>query len=112
MNCDAGQGRRPARGSRELDDLTGLPNRRAFRETFEREWRQAIRSGAPLSLLYIDADFFRNFNDRYGHGRGDEVLGAIAGSLEASIRRPRDVAARHGGEDSPSSCRKRTCRVL
>ena len=81
------------------DDLSGLPNRRAFRETFEREWRQAIRSGAPLSLLYIDADFFKNFNDRYGHGRGDEVLGAIAGSLEASIRRPRDVAARHGGEE-------------
>ncbi|WP_201832879.1 sensor domain-containing diguanylate cyclase [Microvirga zambiensis] len=81
------------------DDLTGLPNRRAFRETFEREWRHAIRSGSSLSLLYIDADFFKSFNDRYGHGRGDEVLRAIADSLEASIRRPRDVAARHGGEE-------------
>jgi diguanylate cyclase (GGDEF)-like protein len=81
------------------DDLTGLPNRRAFRETFEREWRQAIRSGSTLSLLYVDADFFKNFNDRYGHGRGDEVLRAIAGTLDANIRRPRDIAARHGGEE-------------
>jgi diguanylate cyclase (GGDEF)-like protein len=81
------------------DDLTGLPNRRAFRETFEREWRQAIRSGSTLSLLYIDADYFKSFNDRYGHGRGDEVLRAIAGTLDGSIRRPRDIAARYGGEE-------------
>jgi diguanylate cyclase (GGDEF)-like protein len=81
------------------DDLTGLPNRRAFRETFEREWRQAIRSGSALSLLYVDADYFKSFNDRYGHGRGDEVLRAIAGTLDTSIRRPRDIAARYGGEE-------------
>jgi diguanylate cyclase (GGDEF)-like protein len=81
------------------DDLTSLPNRRAFRETFEREWRQAIRSGSFVSLLYVDADYFKSFNDRYGHGRGDEVLQAIAATLDGSIRRPRDVAARHGGEE-------------
>jgi diguanylate cyclase (GGDEF)-like protein len=81
------------------DDLTGLPNRRAFREAFDREWRQAVRSGSTLSLLYIDADWFKSFNDRYGHGRGDEVLQAVAGTLDANIRRPRDVAARHGGEE-------------
>jgi diguanylate cyclase (GGDEF)-like protein len=81
------------------DDLTGLPNRRAFRETFEREWRQAIRSGSTLSLLYVDADYFKSFNDRYGHGRGDEVLRAIAGTFDGSIRRPRDIAARYGGEE-------------
>ena len=81
------------------DDLTGLPNRRAFRETFEREWRHAVRSGSALSLLYIDADYFKNFNDRYGHGRGDEVLCAIAGTLDTNIRRPRDIAARYGGEE-------------
>jgi len=81
------------------DDLTGLPNRRAFRETFEREWRQAVRSGSKLSLLFIDADYFKSFNDRYGHGRGDEVLRALAGTLDASIRRPRDIAARYGGEE-------------
>jgi len=81
------------------DDLTGLPNRRAFRETFEREWRQAVRAGSPVSLLFVDADYFKNFNDRYGHGRGDEVLRAVAVTLETSIRRPRDVAARYGGEE-------------
>jgi diguanylate cyclase (GGDEF)-like protein len=81
------------------DDLTGLPNRRAFRETLEREWRQAIRSGSLLSLLYIDVDFFETFNDRYGHGKGDEVLQALATVLDANIRRPRDIAARHGGEE-------------
>jgi len=81
------------------DDLTGLPNRRAFRETFEREWRHAIRSGSALSLLYIEADYFKNFNDHYGHGRGDEVLRAVANTLESNIRRPRDVAARYGGEE-------------
>jgi diguanylate cyclase (GGDEF)-like protein len=81
------------------DDLTGLPNRRAFRETLDREWRQAIRSGSSLSLIFIDADYFKSFNDRYGHGRGDEVLRAIAGTLYSSIRRPRDIAARYGGEE-------------
>ncbi|QRM30593.1 sensor domain-containing diguanylate cyclase [Microvirga sp. VF16] len=81
------------------DDLTRLPNRRAFRETFEREWRQAIRSGSVLSLLFVDADYFKSFNDRYGHGRGDEVLRGIASTLETNIRRPRDVAARYGGEE-------------
>ena len=81
------------------DDLTGLPNRRGFRETFERDWRQAIRSGSQISLLYVDADYFKNFNDRYGHGKGDEVLRAIAIALDANIRRPRDVAARYGGEE-------------
>ncbi|KLK92564.1 hypothetical protein AA309_12670 [Microvirga vignae] len=81
------------------DDLSGLPNRRGFREAFEREWRQAIRAGSSLSLLYVDVDWFKSFNDRYGHGRGDEVLRTIAGTLDANIRRPRDVAARHGGEE-------------
>lgn len=81
------------------DDLTGLLNRRGFRETFEREWKQAIRSGSPLSMLYLDVDFFKSFNDRYGHSEGDEVLRKIAYALEANIRRPRDIAARHGGEE-------------
>jgi len=81
------------------DDLTGLPNRRAFRETLAREWRQAIRSGSSLALLYVDVDCFKHFNDHYGHGRGDEVLRAVATTLDANIRRPRDIATRYGGEE-------------
>lgn len=81
------------------DDLTGLPNRRAFRESFERDWRQAVRTQAPLSLLYVDADCFKSFNDRYGHGSGDSVLRAIASTINANVRRPRDTAARYGGEE-------------
>lgn len=81
------------------DDLTGLPNRRAFREEYERAWRRATRMGLPLSLLFVDADHFKSFNDRYGHRRGDEVLRAIAGALNANIQRPMDMAARYGGEE-------------
>lgn len=81
------------------DDLTGLPNRRAFREAFEREWRHAVRTGTSLALLYVDADFFKDFNDLYGHSQGDEVLRAIASTVDGTIRRPRDMAARHGGEE-------------
>lgn len=81
------------------DDLTGLPNRRAFREAYDRTWRQANRVGIPLSLLFVDADFFKSFNDQYGHARGDEVLRAIANVLNANVRRPMDVAARYGGEE-------------
>ncbi|WP_162559334.1 GGDEF domain-containing protein [Microvirga sp. 17 mud 1-3] len=79
--------------------MTGLPNRRAFDETFEREWRQAIRSGSSLSLLYIDADLFKMYNDSCGHRMGDDLLRALAGTLTASIRRPHDLAARYGGEE-------------
>jgi diguanylate cyclase (GGDEF)-like protein len=81
------------------DDLTGLPNRRTFREAYERERRSATRSGSWLSVLYVDADFFKRYNDQYGHGRGDDLLRAIAQTLEAHIRRPRDIAARYGGEE-------------
>ncbi|WP_166802420.1 sensor domain-containing diguanylate cyclase [Microvirga pakistanensis] len=81
------------------DDLTSLPNRRAFREAYERVWRRATRVGAPLSVLFVDADYFKNFNDQYGHARGDEALCAIARVLDANIRRPFDLAARHGGEE-------------
>jgi diguanylate cyclase (GGDEF)-like protein len=81
------------------DDLTGLPNRRTFRETYERERRQAIRTGSWLSLLYVDADFFKQYNDHYGHGRGDDLLWAIADTLQAYLRHPRDMAARYGGEE-------------
>jgi diguanylate cyclase (GGDEF)-like protein len=82
-----------------MDALTGLPNRRAFDETYAREWRQAIRSGSPLSLIFIDVDHFKGYNDEYGHAKGDDVLRAIARAIETVIRRPRDFAARYGGEE-------------
>jgi diguanylate cyclase (GGDEF)-like protein len=81
------------------DALTGLANRRAFDKAFDREWRQAICLGSPLSLLFIDVDHFKRYNDEYGHAKGDDVLRAVAHAIEGAIRRPHDFAARYGGEE-------------
>ena len=81
------------------DGLTGLGNRRRFDEQFERVWQQAQRDGTLISLLLIDIDYFKKFNDRYGHQAGDEALKSLAGVLSGSARRPLDVAARFGGEE-------------
>lgn len=82
-----------------IDALTELPNRRAFDESFEREWRRALRTRSVLSLLYVDADSFKSYNDRYGHAQGDKLLHALARSLEGLLRRPGDFVARYGGEE-------------
>ncbi|GAB0112599.1 GGDEF domain-containing protein [Acidisoma sp. C75] len=81
------------------DGLTRLLNRRGFDEALEREWERCCLLERPISLLMIDVDFFKLYNDRYGHQAGDEVLRAIAGCLEACIRRAHDIAARYGGEE-------------
>ncbi len=81
------------------DSLTGLPNRRRFDEFLTREWRRASRTGATLSMLLIDADRFKELNDRYGHVRGDEVLRQLSMTIEGAIRRQGDLAARYGGEE-------------
>ncbi|GEP12818.1 GGDEF domain-containing protein [Methylobacterium gnaphalii] len=81
------------------DALTGLANRRRFDEVLDQEWRSAVRSGHSLSLLVMDADYFKGFNDRYGHQKGDEALQVIARSIEAGIDRSSDVACRIGGEE-------------
>lgn len=81
------------------DSLTGLANRRRFDEVFPREWRRAARTGITLSLLMIDVDHFKRFNDRYGHHIGDEVLQGLAGCLATCIYRPADCVYRLGGEE-------------
>ncbi|MFC3940484.1 sensor domain-containing diguanylate cyclase [Pseudomonas gingeri NCPPB 3146 = LMG 5327] len=81
------------------DPLTGLANRRALDDALLREWARARRSGKPLSLLMIDADHFKAFNDRHGHPVGDEALKRLARVISDSIRRPGDIAARYGGEE-------------
>jgi diguanylate cyclase (GGDEF)-like protein len=81
------------------DGLTGIPNRRHFDEVIEREWKRARRVGSAVSLIMIDVDDFKAFNDAYGHQRGDECLILLAHVLRKSLKRPGDLAARYGGEE-------------
>ncbi|SFL09058.1 PAS domain S-box-containing protein/diguanylate cyclase (GGDEF) domain-containing protein [Paenibacillus sp. 1_12] len=81
------------------DGLTGIANRRCFDETLEREWGVAARYGQPISLLLCDIDFFKSYNDTYGHQGGDACLQLVAHSLKRSLKRPNDLAARYGGEE-------------
>ncbi len=82
-----------------LDGLTGIANRRRFDQFLDLEWRRALRSESALGLIMVDIDFFKSFNDTYGHQRGDECLKRIAGALASSLGRPGDLAARYGGEE-------------
>ncbi|MES1148418.1 MAG: diguanylate cyclase, partial [Bradyrhizobium guangdongense] len=81
------------------DALTGLRNRRKFDATIEIEWRRAMRQRTPLSVLMIDADHFKAYNDTHGHQAGDQVLVGIAICISDSVRRMSDCAARYGGEE-------------
>jgi len=81
------------------DALTGLGNRRRFDEALAQEWDRAVRGRRPLSLIMIDADWFKGFNDTYGHQRGDEALRLIAGSIRAAANRASDMVCRVGGEE-------------
>lgn len=90
--------KRRLKATANTDVLTGLPNRRAILEAMEAEWSVSIGSGAPLSVIMIDVDHFKQVNDRHGHDVGDEVLREIARVLRASIRQGEDVA-RLGGEE-------------
>lgn len=93
------------RAERELaelastDGLTGLANRRRLDQILKQEWSRGSRSNQPLSLLMIDVDHFKAFNDRHGHHGGDEALRQVAQTIAGTIRRPGDLAARYGGEE-------------
>jgi diguanylate cyclase (GGDEF)-like protein len=82
-----------------FDGLTGIANRRTFDATLSREWRRSARSGAPIALMVVDVDCFKQFNDAYGHQVGDECLKAVARALAGNTRRPVDLVARYGGEE-------------
>jgi diguanylate cyclase (GGDEF)-like protein len=82
-----------------LDGLTGLPNRRLMESFLASEWKRCGRNSTPLSIIMIDIDYFKPFNDKYGHLSGDECLKAVATALSDSIQRPGDIVARYGGEE-------------
>ncbi|MFO1516013.1 MAG: diguanylate cyclase [Lysobacterales bacterium] len=82
-----------------LDGLTGIANRRRFDAALQAEWQRALRHGHPLSLLVLDIDDFKAYNDGYGHLAGDEALQRVAGALAAALRRSGDLLARYGGEE-------------
>jgi diguanylate cyclase (GGDEF)-like protein len=81
------------------DSLTGLGNRRRLDIALADELRLAKRQGSSLALIMLDVDYFKRFNDRYGHAAGDDCLRAIAGAIGQTIKRPGDLAVRYGGEE-------------
>lgn len=83
----------------QIDHLTQIANRRRFDSQLYNEWHKAMRSGSPLSLAIIDVDYFKNYNDFYGHAMGDNVLKSIAKTLASYTKRAGDLVARWGGEE-------------
>ena len=82
-----------------LDGLTGIANRRSFDETLQKEWNRAIRSEKSIGLIMLDIDFFKLYNDHYGHQGGDDCLKKVAQGLASAIHRETDFLARYGGEE-------------
>jgi len=82
-----------------LDPLTGIPNRRALDEMLSNAWRRAVRYRTPVSLIMIDIDHFKDYNDRFGHVEGDKCLIRVANEMRCTLRRPDDFIARYGGEE-------------
>lgn len=82
-----------------LDGLTQVANRRRFDQEFDQEWKRSLREEQPLSLLLCDVDYFKRYNDAYGHQQGDDGLRQVAQAITQSVRRPADLVARYGGEE-------------
>ncbi|WP_296692948.1 diguanylate cyclase [Rhodoferax sp.] len=82
-----------------IDGLTGVHNRRYFDEQLGTEWGRAVRNNKALSVILLDVDFFKRYNDRYGHQAGDDCLHRVASTIKASLKRPGDQVARYGGEE-------------
>lgn len=82
-----------------LDGLTGINNRRYFDQFLENEWQKAMHQGTPVSLIILDLDLFKDYNDHYGHQAGDDCLKKVASAFKSLLRGPGDLAARYGGEE-------------
>ena len=82
-----------------IDCLTEIANRRRYDTALEDDWRRCARNNSPLSLIIIDVDHFKTYNDQLGHAAGDMILRTIAIALNGFVRRPGDLAARYGGEE-------------
>jgi len=82
-----------------MDSLTDIANRRTFNWFLEKEWRRSIRKNHPVALIMIDIDFFKLYNDTYGHQKGDSCLKQVASVISAAGKRPGDLVARYGGEE-------------
>lgn len=82
-----------------IDSLTEIPNRRFYGEHIVKEWRRCARTSSPLSLIMLDIDEFKKYNDNYGHSKGDETLFQVAQAIKSALRRAGDKVARYGGEE-------------
>ena len=82
-----------------IDSLTEIPNRRRYAEVYKLEWRRCLRNSKALSLIIVDVDHFKIYNDTYGHAAGDLVLKRVAKAIQSALKRPADFVARYGGEE-------------